>query len=209
MARTHARIQGEIWANAEWRVLRRDAQWAYVLLLSQPQINNCGVLPLTLRRWSALSAGTTVDDLLAALHELEEWWFIVCDYETEEVLVRTFIRHDRVERQPNVLLSAERQFREVQSARIREVLRAENPHLFAESKPLPKDLREPLSEALREGVNARVPSPSPTTTPAPTPAEPGEHDRADNGSGRVGGADLSRIDEDTVALTLGTEEVQR
>lgn len=196
MARRYARVQGDIWIDNDWRALSRDAQWAYMLLLSQPQINNCGVLPLVTKRWSGFAAETDLDDIWAALAELEEARFVVCDRDTEEVLIRTFVRHDRVEDQPNVLKAARRQYGEVQSTRIRDVLRAENPHLFAESEPLaedlPKGLREPLAEDLREGVNARMPSALHPATPPPSPRE---DDAPSETNGRVGEEDLEHIGE--------------
>lgn len=190
MARTHARIQSEIWNDRDWRALSRDAQWAYMLLLSQPQMNNCGVLPLVPRRWSGLAAETTSEDIFAVIDELEQARFVASDRDTEELLIRTFIRHDRIERQPNLVTSAKRQFAEVQSSALREALRAENPHLFAESELLREPLVEPLSEDLPEGVNARVPSPS--HNPAPTPREGDAPPGSTNG---LVGEELSLISE--------------
>lgn len=170
MARTHARVQAALWVDEDWRALGAGAQRTYLLLISQPQINNCGVLPLVPKRWARLATDTAVDDLGRWLDELEATGFVVCDWETDEVLVRTFIRHDRIEDQPNLTKAAKRQFEEIESTRIQHVLfrlydwLAEDlpePLREALSKPLPEPLRlgvpvEGVSEPLREGVNARA-----------------------------------------------------
>ena len=147
MARSHARVQGSIWNDAEWRRLNTNAQWSYLMLLSQPEINNCGVLALVPRRWSGYAADMTPDDLEAALLELENAGFVLCDDETQELVIRTFIKHDMIEKQPHLVTAAKRQLGEIRSRRIRELLLVQNPHLF-------EDL-EPLSEPLSEGGNAR------------------------------------------------------
>lgn len=147
MARTHARVQGAIWNDPEWRALSGDAQRTYLLLLSQPEINNVGVLPLVPRRWASYAADTTLELLEAALVELENGAFILCDHETQELVVRTFVKHDQIEKQPHLMTAARRQYGETRSSRIQRLLAAENPHLFGDS--------EPLSEPLSEGGNAR------------------------------------------------------
>jgi hypothetical protein len=147
VARTHARVQGAIWNDVEWRRLSTNAQWSYLMLLSQPEINNCGVLALVPRRWSGYAVDMTLKDLEAALLELENAGFVLYDDETQELVIRTFVKHDTIEKQPYLVIAAKRQFGEVRSRRIRELLLAQNPHLFG-------DL-ESLSEPLSEGGNAR------------------------------------------------------
>lgn len=161
MARAFAKVKGTVWGDDDWKQLDPVEQWAYVLLLSQPQINNCGVLPYVVTRWARLAKGLTIDAVNDLMDRLEEARFIVVDHETAEVLVRTFIKHDEVEKQPNLVKAARRQYHEIQSPRIRLALATEYPHLFDTTtngrEPLETDnlkgLSEPLPKDLPEGVS--------------------------------------------------------
>ncbi len=107
MARNYANLFTAIWArDGEFVRLSCGAQRMYLLLVSQPEVSACGMLPLRLRRWSALAPDTTEGDLRMALKELEEHRFVVVDEDTEELLVRSFTRHDNgyanPRRQPSI-----------------------------------------------------------------------------------------------------------
>lgn len=104
--RQYAQLLKRIWSDPDWKRLTRDGQWMYELLISQSTINYAGVLPLTVRRWSNLAADATEVIVQAALGELSTARFIVVDWETEEVLVRSFIRNDELWKQPKMLATA-------------------------------------------------------------------------------------------------------
>jgi len=105
MARSYAAIHLRIWADPEWRALDGDAQLLYLLLLSQPSLNLAGVLPLQTRRWAACVADWDAPAVDMALSRLAEARFVVIDLDTEEVLVRSFIRNDGNYKIPNALKS--------------------------------------------------------------------------------------------------------
>lgn len=165
MARSYARIKSTVWVDEDWRNLPLQIQWAYMLLLSQPQINNCGVLPYVPTRWARLASGLTADQLHDLMGGLDSREYVVVDEDTAEILVRTFIKHDEIERQPKLVISAKKQFQEIQSARIRAILAREYPQLFAEGVSIPLSPNgearkqaetEPLPEPLSEGVSKGV-----------------------------------------------------
>lgn len=106
MARDHARLRAGIWSDPDFLALAASQQRAYLLALSQPGITYCGVLPYTPRRWARLAPDTTEADIRAALDELAARRFVVIDEDTEELLIRTFIKHDGVLKSPNVARSA-------------------------------------------------------------------------------------------------------
>lgn len=218
MARAFAKVKGTVWRDSDWRDLEPDEQWAYILLLSQPQINNCGVLPYVVTRWARLAAGLTVDAVNHLMEALDRAGFVVVDEETAEVLVRTFIKHDEVERQPNLLKAAKRQYHEIQSPRIRASLVVEYPHIFDPipgdnarlNEPLPKPLPEGLSEPLSEGVRNGLDKPNPEGVPegdsnprarARKPPSPSQHpvdsnpqqQTAPNGSADAAAEDLQEL----------------
>lgn len=77
-----------------------------MFLLSQSDLAHDGVLALRERRWARLAAGLTVADVQKGIVELSASGFVVVDEDTEELLIRSFIRRDKVYRQPNVLRAA-------------------------------------------------------------------------------------------------------
>ena len=125
MARSHARITTSIWADREFTRLTALSQRLYFLLLSQPNLSHAGVLPLTIRRWTLLSGDRDEDAIRAALTELDGHRFIVVDYDTEELLIRSFIRNDGVWKQPKVLAIALEEAEQVASPRLRRAIAVE------------------------------------------------------------------------------------
>lgn len=119
--RSEARIFASIWNDPTFRALTRSQQGMYFFLLSQPDLSFCGVLSLRPRRWAQKAAGLTPEQVQADLKALAEPFpeglpegfpegadnpFIVIDENTEEVFVRSLIRHDGIWKQPNLLKAA-------------------------------------------------------------------------------------------------------
>lgn len=125
MTRNYANISTAIWRNDEFRDLSRDAQHMYLLLTSQPDITAAGVLSLNVKRWSTRTKSVTTNEVVAALNELQAHRFIVFDNETEELLVRSFVRWDsgygNAKRRPVILRAAQ----EIESSTLREWIAAE------------------------------------------------------------------------------------
>jgi len=122
MAHDFAPLLRSIWSDEDWRALSMDAQHIYLLLLSHPDRNSAGVLSLTLRKWTRLARDLSPDRLDAALEELDDAGFIVVDAETEEVLVRAFIRRATVYKHIRMMANALREASEVESDRLRSAL---------------------------------------------------------------------------------------
>ena len=102
----YAKLQKRIWRDADWRKLTADAQRMYWLLCSQETRSLAGVVPLTVRKWANYAADTTEDSVRAALNEFVGAQFIVVDWDTEEVLIRTFIRNARDDKSRNMVNAA-------------------------------------------------------------------------------------------------------
>lgn len=94
MARSHGKILSSVWRDDDWLKLSANAQRTYVLLLSQPKMSLCGTLDLAERRWARMARDTSESDINAGLLELQNDGFIVADGVTEELTVRSFVRHD-------------------------------------------------------------------------------------------------------------------
>ena len=96
MARSHGKILASIWNDDDFRALTVDAQRAYMLLLSQAKLTLAGAIDYMPKRWAAYAAGTTAADIERAIDELAAARFVVLDRDTDELLVRSFVRHDIV-----------------------------------------------------------------------------------------------------------------
>lgn len=132
MARNHARIDLAIWDDLDFVALSPEAQRLYLFLISQRDLTYAGLLPMRLRRWAGRSATTTVEQIAAALAELDATRFVVCDHDAEEVLVRSLIRRDGIYKQPNTLAAALDKASEITSPVLRRVLADELRRLPAE-----------------------------------------------------------------------------
>jgi hypothetical protein len=204
MARTHGRIKVEVWeAGSDWRRLSLDAQWTYEMLVSQPQISMCGTVPYTPKKWAKLASDLTIERAEQAIHELEQAWYVIVDRETDELLVRTFVKHDQPWNMPNLIIAARRQFREIDSGTIRSYLADRHEWLLDGTEP--EKVKEyektrasqrtsertlPLaSEPTSEQESGRSPyaraGTRTTPTPSPEASSVGEGDPADDSALRA------------------------
>lgn len=94
MARSYANIATAIWRDDEFIALDVDEQYVYFLLISQPDISAAGVLTVALTRWASRSKGMTRDRMLTAIEGLQAHRFVIADFDTDEILVRSFVRWD-------------------------------------------------------------------------------------------------------------------
>jgi hypothetical protein len=154
----------------------------YFFPLSQEDVAQDGVLALRLRRWSGSASGLDEAVVVEELNELAAGRFVVIDRDTEELLIRSFIRRDGVYRQPNLLRAAKKHLVLVKSPAIRAALAAEMlrirslddvpqgsvadvdamfAELFVESVEIPADM--PTSKGSPKG------SPNPSDMPTSMP----------------------------------------
>lgn len=137
MARSYANVATAIWRDDEFRALSISAQHLYFLLISQPDISAAGVLSLNLTRWASRTAGITRSRLRGPLEELQEHRFIVVDEDTEELLVRSFVRWDNgygnSNRQPSIRDAADA----IESTTLRRALAREFDRLDVPRKCIP------------------------------------------------------------------------
>lgn len=122
MARDRANIRTDIWADDHWRALSHGAQWLYHFILESPTLNLCGVADWRPSKWSRMSSDVERSDIELWAAELEQEHFLVVDLDTEEVLVRSFFRHDGILSQPNPMKGAAREFAGIGSSVIRSVI---------------------------------------------------------------------------------------
>lgn len=124
MPRSEARIRTGTWRNQDFTTLTRAQQATYWMLLSQPDMNQAGVVPYVPLRWHAFSADDP-DDIHADLGELHERRYLLVDSTSGEVWVRSFAKHDGVLRSPKTRAGMWAAYRAVLSTRIRRAFVAE------------------------------------------------------------------------------------
>lgn len=122
MARDRANIRVDMWADRDWRKLSGEAQLLYLLILSHPTLTYAGVAEWRPGRLAAMTGGKSPDAIQRAGAELRERLFIVVDEATEEVLVRSFVKHDGLMKQPKLAIAMTTAFAGIASEIIREVL---------------------------------------------------------------------------------------
>lgn len=132
MARNYSNIVTDIWGkDDDFKALPSSAQRVYLMLFSQRDISAAGVLAITLTRWASYAADTSVASILSDVDTLVRGSYIVLDRDTDEILVRSFIRWDKGYRNPKrrpVLLDA---IANVQSRAIRAAIDVELARLDA------------------------------------------------------------------------------
>lgn len=122
MAREHAQVRLDLWNDDDFRVLTRAAQLLYIQLLTSATLNYAGVADWRPRRIAPLSGDGTHEDVEEAATELERGLFIVTDRDTEEVLIRSFLKHDGLLQKPNVTKAMLAAFSSVSSSTLRGVI---------------------------------------------------------------------------------------
>ena len=152
MARTESRTKTSIWTNPDFVELTCHAQRLYWMLFSQPTISLCGVLAYTPGRWRGMAADESREAIEESLTELSEAGFIVVDRDTEEVLVRSFMRNDGVWNSPKTRAAATGHIEAVLSEDIRDALSDEVSRLEHPDQNTPPDR---VSSARRNRVSDR------------------------------------------------------
>lgn len=184
MPRTYANVVTAIWDNEAFRQLDDVDQRTYLMLVSQSDISAAGVLAFRVRRWSRYARNTTVESISGSLARLADARFIVIDAEHEELLVRSFVRHDKgysnPKRRPAILTASQ----EVRSPIVRLALASELHRLGLPTGELadaladshtdshPDSLSDPRDDrSIEDGLNTQANSLSDSHTDSVSPEE--------------------------------------
>lgn len=196
MARREARIFTAIWDDENFRSLPAEAQRLYFLALTQADLSFCGVLSYAAKRWGRLAQDTTSRAVNRALRTLVDERYMVMDHDTEEVLVRTFIRHDGILKSPNLILAMGRDFEKVHSPHIRATIVEGLPEGFAEgfTEGIRERIVDGLPEPLRERSRGRASALPALRSPIPVP--PPQSTDASSSSSEVPQGAAPAVDDD-------------
>ncbi|MER7166992.1 hypothetical protein ABT336_13120 [Micromonospora sp. NPDC000207] len=172
MSRNYANIVTAIWGDPEWRALDERSQRLYLLLATQKNITAAGVLPITIGRWAGMAKDSTPESIRAGLRQLAADRFVAMDAEHEELLVRSFVRHDNGYNNKKRRMVIEAAAGEIESRTLRQVLAVEFVRLGLPADWTREDPVELPDEAFL-GVAARVETafPSVPNQPDSTPVD--------------------------------------
>jgi len=96
MARDHARVKTSIWDDPDFIGLRVSEQHLYLAVMSNKGLSRCGVITYIPSRFEHLAADMTAARFKAAVTGLRQARFFVLDERTQELLLRSYVRHDGV-----------------------------------------------------------------------------------------------------------------
>ncbi|MGA5820898.1 HNH endonuclease [Kitasatospora sp. NPDC094028] len=106
MARGHGRILTSVWEDGDFLALTQEQQRLYLFLISQPNLNHAGLLPLTLKRWASKAKALSDAALRQTLGALAERGFVTVDDDYDELFVNGYFRHAGIGGQPRVVAAA-------------------------------------------------------------------------------------------------------
>lgn len=185
----HSEINLAIWGDDDWLDLSPAAQHLYLVLWTSPQLSYCGSGTWHPGRIAAMANGWTAAAVEKAAAELSRQLFVVIDTQTEEYLLRSWIKHDALWKKPNMAVSmanarsalASRTLRgvvvhEVKKIKARNEAEAEVEPEVAVSAGWQRDAvkqmltQKAINPAELEPFTATLtPPPTPPLTPDPTP----------------------------------------
>lgn len=172
MASDHARIRRDIWTDDDWRGLTSPEQWLYFHLLSSPTLTFCGTTDWRPARIAAAAADMTADYVRQIAASLTSKTFILTDEETEEVVIRSWAKHDGLLKSPNMCKAYVKDHGKVASSTLRAVIVGQL-HILKDKYPAEaswetvQPVFEKRSMSFSEGV-AEL-SATPTGNPSPNP----------------------------------------
>lgn len=168
MANAMALVNEGLWRkDRDFQRLSRGAQCTYVQILSQKDLDTAGGLTLHLDLMAKACAELTVDQLKADLAELESMRFVFVDYDTDELLVRSYVRlvswnsarNNAARSVPkNARMIASVKLRSELAKELRRLRRAESDALADEIDPHPEPPSDPLATPSKNEGGSNPPS---------------------------------------------------
>ena len=157
-------LRSSIWADPDFVALTANAQRVYLLAISQPNISYAGVVPFTEKRWAGMASDTTRGSICDGVNELEDARFVLLDDETEELMVRSFVKHNKIFEQKQLHNALARAFDGVLSPGLQAAFLAEQPPEVVDYLAS----RSAAAKALVGSLGAGSPSPCQPPSPAGT-----------------------------------------
>ena len=136
MARDYAKLKLSLLGDPGWRQLGFRAQHLYVTLLAHESLSYAGVADWRPERLMPFASDWTARDFYLGACDLADQGWIVVDAESEEVMIRSFLRNDDILKQPRLSVTMTRAYAGVSSGLIRACIVFELQRLLRERPKL-------------------------------------------------------------------------
>lgn len=132
--RQYALIHRAILDDPSWRCLTRSQQNLYLLLLLKLSTNLCGVVDWRPKKLAVNASDMTVETIEADAVVLEKKLYIVRDEDTDEVLIRSFLRNDAPLKSSKTAIAVHSSYTDTASSKLRGVIVFELQRLYKEQR---------------------------------------------------------------------------
>lgn len=132
--RQYALIHRAILDDPSWRCLTRSQQNLYLLLLLKLSTNLCGVVDWRPKKLAVNASDMTVETIEADAVVLEKKLYIVRDEDTDEVLIRSFLRNDAPLKSSKTAIAVRSSYTDTASSKLRGVIVFELQQLYKEQR---------------------------------------------------------------------------
>ncbi|NOJ63332.1 MULTISPECIES: hypothetical protein [unclassified Arthrobacter] len=119
MPRERANLRVDMLADDDFRGLSVPAQHLYMILMIHPTLSYAGVADWRKGRLAGMSSGATPESVSSAARELQASHFIYVDEQSEEVFIRSFVRHDGLLKQHRLPISMANDYAAISSPQVR------------------------------------------------------------------------------------------
>lgn len=188
MSGEYGKLYKRAWGDRDFKALTAHEQLQYLKLISQPDVSMAGILTHAAMRWAGQTADLGAEDIERALEGLERKRFVAYDRDTQELLIRSYIRNDGGWKSPLTMKGIRAAVERVLSVKLRRIISSELTKIDT------SDLSEKVSERYNGTVKEYVEGAlialtkgfppldvwacdTPSDTPTDTPSE-GLHDFA-------------------------------
>ena len=132
--RQYALIHRAILDDPSGRCLTRSQQNLYLLLLLKLSTNLCGVVDWRPKKLAVNASDMTVETIEADAVVLEKKLYIVRDEDTDEVLIRSFLRNDAPLKSSKTAIAVRSSYTDTASSKLRGVIFFELQRLYKEQR---------------------------------------------------------------------------
>lgn len=132
--RQYALIHRAILDDPSWRCLTRSQQNLYLLLLLKLSTNFCGIVDWRPKKLAVNASDMTVETIEADAVVLEKKLYIVRDEDTDEVLIRSFLRNDAPLKSSKTAIAVRSSYTDTASSKLRGVIVFELQRLYREQR---------------------------------------------------------------------------
>lgn len=132
--RQYALIHRAILDDPSWRCLTSSQQNLYLLLLLKLSTNLCGVVDWRPKKLAVNASDMTVETIEADAVVLEKKLYIVRDEDTDEVLIRSFLRNDAPLKSSKTAIAVRSSYTDTASSKLRGVIVFELQRLYKEQR---------------------------------------------------------------------------